>query len=281
MVMFKNIKIYIILFSTVFISVLSPQTYSVNNIKDLKDALADVKNGDQIIINSGEYILSNTLKITGKSKIKIIGNGNVQILANISPLSCISIINSSDIMIKNLNLEYKGKKTLETIAWGIYLEKAENITVDYCRIKGFSVGIYSIKSQAVLVKACTISSNSQWVLYGNYKDLKLIDNDLEHNGGLFFINGKKIESVGITSHNIFMKNNLVNNNGSEGKNYFPQTVITSPLSQELKEDKNYEEGITGSSTQKNFDRELELLNQERIYRELENSDLFRNRQPLY
>jgi len=60
-----------------------------------------------------------------------------------------------------------------------------------------------------------------------------------------------------------------------------ETEIPSPLSQELKTDRNFEEGITGSSIQEDLDREFELYNKERIDRQLENSDLYHHTKPLY
>ncbi len=208
--------------------------------------------------------------------------------SNDSSLSGISIINSSYITIKNLSAVYPDNKTAASTAGGVYLENADNIIIDNCRIEGFSAGIYSINSLTVTVKLSTISKNTQWALYGNYKNLELIENNMEHNGGLFFINGKNIHSVGITFKNVYMKNNWAANNGNGGNSFMlvpfknrSETEIPSPLSQELKTDSNFEEGITGSSVQKNLDREFELNNKERIDRQLENSDLYHYTKPLY
>ncbi|NOY09658.1 MAG: hypothetical protein GXP33_12550 [Spirochaetes bacterium] len=246
------------------------------------------KTGDRIVVKSGEYILSDSLRITGKKGIKITGEGSVLFLVNDSSLSGISIINSGDITIKNIGLVYTGNKTAASTAGGVYLENANDIIIDHCRITGFSAGIYSIRSRAVTVKLSTIFKNTQWALYGNYTNLELIENDLEHNGGLFFINGKDIHSVGITFKNVYMKNNWAADNGGGRSSFLPvpfknrgETVIPSPLSQELKNDRNFEEGITGSSVRENLDQEFELYNKERIDRRLENSDLYHYAKPLY
>ncbi len=295
MTMHRTANIYIILLSIICISALSAQNgkkpaqiFSVNNVNSLNRALASSETGDLVVVKSGEYILSDSLKIAGKKGIKITGEGNVLFLVNDSSIRGISIINSSDITINNLGLFYQGNKTAASTAGGVYLENADNIIIDNCRIEGFSAGIYSINSLTVTVKLSTISKNTQWALYGNYKNLKLIENDLEHNGGLFFINGKDIHSVGITFKNVYMKNNWAANNGNGGSSFMSvpfknrsETEIPSPLSQELKTDRNFEEGITGSSIQEDLDREFELYNKERIDRQLENSDLYHHTKPLY
>ena len=293
--MHKTINIYIILLSIICISALSAQNgkkpaqiYSVNNVNSLNRALVSAETGDRIVVKHGEYILSDSLRIAGKKGINITGEGGVFFLVNDSSLSGISIINSGDITIKNIGLIYKGNKTAASTAGGVYLENANNIIIDHCRIAGFSAGIYSIRSRAVTLKLSTILKNRQWALYGNYKNLELIENDLEHNGGLFFINGKDIHSVGITFKNVYMKNNWAADNGGGKSSFMPvpfknrsKTVTPSPLSQELKNDRNFDEGITGSSVQENLNQELELYNKQRIDRQLENSDLYHYTKPLY
>ncbi len=284
----KTINIFFVLFSIICVSGVPAQNsekqihyYSVNNIDSLKRSLILAVPGDQIAIKSGEYILTGSLKINGKNRIKITGNGSVHLIVSNSSSRCISIINSSDITIKNINLSSPIPKTGTSTTEGIYLEKADNILIDNCSITGFSAGIYSVLSRGVTIKASSFLRNTQWAVYGNYENLAFIENNFENNGGLFFINGRRFHSVGITLNTIYMEDNWADNNGSGGNNFIPipfknrdKSAILSPLNQELNKDKTYEEGITGSSIQEELNRELELENTGRIDRHLENSDLY-------
>ncbi len=255
--------------------------FTVNSITALNRAFVKVRTGDKIIISSGEYVLNNNLIVSGKSGITIIGEGAVTFLVK-SPLpSCISIINSSSVTLKNLSLSFTIQKAGTTETEGIYLENADSVLIDSCHITGFTAGIYSFDSRDITIKASTLSKNTQWAVYGNYKNLILVENDMEHNGGLFFINGKIFHSVGITTVNVSMKNNWANGNGSGITGFMPipfrnkkETVIPSPFSQETETDKKLEEGITGSSLQEDLDREFQLKNRGYTDQYLENSDLY-------
>ncbi len=254
--------------------------FTVNSITALNRALVKVRTGDKIIISSGEYILDNNLIVSGKSGITITGKGTVTLLVR-SPLpSCISIINSSNVTLKNLSLSFTIQKAGTTGTEGIYLENADSVLIDGCNITGFTAGIYSFESRHITIKASTLSKNTQWAVYGNYDNLILTENDMEHNGGLFFINGKIFHSVGIKTANVLMKDNWANGNGFGITGFMPipfrnkkETMIPSPFSQETQTDKKLEEGITGSSLQDDLDREFQLKNRGYTDQYLENSDL--------
>lgn len=280
--------VFLLLFSTSYclLAQSTGRIIQVNNLEGIHGLYNTVKSaekGDTIVVAAGDYILTDSLRISNKDGITIVGKGKVNLLINSSSKDAVTILRSSNIVIKNIRLQNTSDKNIISANIGILLGDSENVLIDFCSIKNFKAGLYSVNSGAITVKACTIEYNKQWAVSGNFKKLKLLENDFEHNGGLFFINGKNIHSVGVELNNVYMKDNISISNGNGGTQAMlisplnaGKTKIPSPLSRELKQDQALQQNTTGNVIQGYINTNNELLNKAWIDRKIENQDIFQN-----
>ena len=146
----------------------------------IQDAITAANDGDVIVLAPGNY--NEEVTISGFHKLTITGAGPGVTTIDGTGLilidDLVSIIDSELITIKNCTIDGAG-----IITHDIAVTNSDKVTIMNCIVESAASGIYSLQSNWLTVKSCTLKNNTGYGIYNSMvSNLKILASNITTNG---------------------------------------------------------------------------------------------------
>lgn len=182
-------------------------------LRKIQTQAIEAENGDTIYLPEGRFTFNRSISIDDKTDLVLIGKGSDKTILsfkeqidgaeglkinrckNISLLNftiqdakgdCIKILNTENLLMRNVKTEWTGKPSKKNGAYGIYPVSCKGVTIESCTAIGASdAGIYVGQSYNVVVKNCLAKYNVAGIEIENCVDAEVYNNlATENTGGI-------------------------------------------------------------------------------------------------
>lgn len=216
----------------------------------LQTAAIEAEDGDTLLIPEGRFEFGRSLSVDGKKNLVIKGAGMFKTILsfknqvdgaegmkingckNITLVDfaiqdakgdCIKILNTENLLMKNVVTEWTAKPSKKNGAYGIYPVSCKGVTIDGCVAIGASdAGIYVGQSYDVTVRNCIARHNVAGIEIENCVNAEVYNNHAyENTGGILVFDLPELPLK--RGRNIKVHNNNVENNNF--KNFAPKGNI--------------------------------------------------------
>jgi hypothetical protein len=148
--------------------------------EDPHDALAEVQDGDTILITAGTYEFDQSLELWGRSDVAIVGEEGTVLVCNSRTENVMWIVNSDGITVSGLRATHTMPEVDERCYGNVFaIDSCDSVTVMNCDICGCgAIGVYVFNCGDVILRDNFIHDNTLWAVQYEGQNLLAEDSDI-------------------------------------------------------------------------------------------------------
>lgn len=146
-----------------------------------QEAIADVADGDTVLIRSGTYELAGSITLINVNDVLVLGEEETHLVCTSMFDNVMWVIGCSGVTIRNLHATHSDPPEGQGCTGNVFgIDSSTDVTIEDCDINGCgAIGVYAFMVDSIVLRNNYIHDNTIWAVYYELEGLLQEDNGLQ------------------------------------------------------------------------------------------------------